>query len=295
MAARRAEGVIAMSASSGPPSRPQASAGPAAAAQGRPGGAASGASGVTSSITSSITSSVTSLGGDSAPRGGPRGLLVAFALAGVAFVLWPQVDLAVSGWFADGSAGFPLQHDPQFGAVNKAVLQLSRIANWMLLALALLAWIGWARNPLARWRRPLVFLALAAALGPGLLVNVLLKEHSGRARPVQSVPFGGDRQFTPAFLPADQCDDNCSFVSGHTAGATMPAAGYFLAATRRRRRLWLAGGLALGAAAGLLRIVVGAHYLSDVVMAIGFTWAVIALCALLLPRPGARTAAHAGQ
>ena len=232
-----------------------------------------------------------------AQPGGPRWLLAAFALAGLAFVLWPQIDLAVSGWFAQGSAGFPLQADPLIGQVNKAVLQVSRVANWLLLVLALLAWVRSARNPLRRWRRELAFLALAAAIGPGIVVNVLVKDHFGRARPVVSAPFGGEHRFSPAFMPANECEVNCSFVSGHAAGASMPAAGYFIAASRRRRRLWLAGGLALGAAAGLLRIMVGAHYLSDVVMGIGFTWAAIALCALLLPglQSAPRTAAYPGH
>lgn len=239
-----------------------------------------------------------------AQPGGPRSLLAAFALAGLAFVLWPQIDLAVSGWFARGSAGFPLQADPLLGQLNKVLLQVLRAGNWLLLALALLAWARRPRNPLRRWRRQLAFLALAAALGPGVLVNVLVKDHFGRARPVASAPFGGEHRFSPAFMLSDQCDVNCSFVSGHAAGATMPAAGYFIAAGRRRRRLWLAAGLTFGAAVGLLRIAVGAHYLSDVVMGIGFTWAAAVVCALLLlpgpmaapraaPYPGHR--GHAGQ
>lgn len=137
----------------------------------------------------------------------------------------------------------------------------------------------------------MVFLLLALALGPGLLINAVMKEVSGRARPVQIAQFGGPQRFTPAFTLAHECDRNCSFVSGHVAAATMPVAGYYVAATRRRRRLWLATGLALGALVGLARLLVGAHFLSDVVIAMLLTWLVCALlaAALLRVRTGGRS------
>ena len=44
--------------------------------------------------------------------------------------------------------------------------------------------------------RNLAFLALTLALGPGLLVNGLIKEHSHRPRPFQTQDFGGTWQFS---------------------------------------------------------------------------------------------------
>jgi len=81
-------------------------------------------------------------------------------------------------------------------------------------------------------RRELVYLMLTLALGPGLLVNSVLKEHSGRARPVQTVDFGGTQQFSAAWVWADQCRTNCAFVSGHAAVSTWPVAVGFAARTR---------------------------------------------------------------
>ena len=110
-------------------------------------------------------------------------------------------------------------------------------------------------------------------LGPGLMVNEVLKGHSGRARPMTVTQFEGDRQFTPAFAAADQCDHNCSFVSGH-AGM-----GFFLIALAWvfRDRRWLWAGIALGALVGLGRVVQGAHFLSDIVFAF---WTVFGTCLL---------------
>jgi lipid A 4'-phosphatase len=201
------------------------------------------------------------------------------------FVLVPQLDLAASGLFALGAEGFPLQHATWLGLINGSVLKISRAVSAVLLGLALLAWLAPRTSMLARQRRALLFLFVALALGPGLLVNSILKDASGRARPAQIEQFGGTRHFTPAFVLADECDRNCSFVSGHVAAATMPVAGYFVAVTRRRRRQWLAGGVVLGLAVGLARLAVGAHFLSDVVLAMFLTWAVCALVAGLMLRP----------
>ncbi len=212
----------------------------------------------------------------------PGWLLAASVAASLAFALLPQLDLVVSGWFALGTQGFPLQHDPWLGLINRNVLKLSRAASALLLGLWLLSLLVPAGSWLGARRRTLAFVVLALGLGPGLLVNSVLKEVSGRARPVQIERFGGPQRFSPAFTLADECDRNCSFVSGHVAAATMPVAGWFIAGTRRRRRLWLVTGLGLGLVVGSARLAVGAHFLSDVVLAMLLTWLVCALVAAVV-------------
>ena len=71
-------------------------------------------------------------------------------------------------------------------------------------------------------------------------------------------------KFTPPLIPSDQCDRNCSFVSGESASifALFFAAGLMGGA---RWRVLLGTGLALGTGAGLLRMAQGGHYLSDVI------------------------------
>ena len=71
--------------------------------------------------------------------------------------------------------------------------------------------------------RAVVFLALTLALGPGLLVNGLLKEHWSRPRPGEVVEFGGSLAPTP-WDPRGRCEQNCSFVSGETSGAAWTVA-----------------------------------------------------------------------
>jgi len=113
-------------------------------------------------------------------------------------------------------------------------------------------------------RRPALFLLAVISIGPGLAVTVL-KDHWDRARPVAIVQFGGDKQFTPAWVIADQCEDNCSFVSGHASGAfSLLALAWVFP---RRRQFWLVAGTLWGAHMGLVRIAQGGHFLSDVIFA----------------------------
>ena len=67
--------------------------------------------------------------------------------------------------------------------------------------------------------RAILFLMATLALGPGLLVNVLLKDHWGRPRPVDVTQFGGDQHFVAWWDPRGECPNNCSFVSGDVAAA----------------------------------------------------------------------------
>ena len=80
-----------------------------------------------------------------------------------------------------------------------------------------------------------LFVLAALALGPGLVVNAGFKDHWGRARPRDVTQFSGERTFTPALQPTDQCDRNCSFVAGHPSVAFWLAALGFAAASHRLR------------------------------------------------------------
>lgn len=127
-------------------------------------------------------------------------------------------------------------------------------------------------------RRALFYLLMVLLIGPGLLVNTVFKDQWGRARPAQVQEFGGNAQFSPAWLPSQQCTRNCAFVCGDAS------VGFYLLAPafvwRQRRRAWLAAGLVAGGLLGLMRIAQGGHFLSDVV----FSFYVVYFSAWLLAR-----------
>ncbi|MDD3517361.1 MAG: phosphatase PAP2 family protein [Chromatiales bacterium] len=209
-------------------------------------------------------------------------LAAAFA-ALVLLAVFPAIDLAVSGaFFVDG----------RFAWRDLAVVQwVHRYGEWPALAVGIFAlfalvcaFVRRRSSCLALDRRGAAFLVLVLVIGPGLIVNALLKEYAGRARPLQVQEFGGERQFTPVLRLADECRGNCSFPSGHASMGF-----YFIALAllaRRRRGLAFAGALATGVAIGSVRIVQGGHFLSDVLAAFIVVYAVSLLLYRLL-RPGA--------
>jgi len=190
--------------------------------------------------------------------------LVAGALA--LFLLAPQIDLWASGLFYLPQRGFVLR---DWGPVWLLYRAIPWIAWGIVVVLAGgAAWLLLTGRPLWRLdRNALLFVAFSIALGPGLLANIVLKDHWGRARPVQIEAFGGFRHFTPAPLPATQCARNCSFVSGHAALGFSLVAFAFLLPPGRSRRRGVGAALAFGGLVGLVRIAQGGHFLSDVVFA----------------------------
>jgi lipid A 4'-phosphatase len=187
----------------------------------------------------------------------------AMAATGLIFLLLPGIDIATSRIFYDPQAGFALSTWPPVRLVERGVPLLS----WGVGAIVA---VGAVSLALGRqlWRldaHALAFIALATALGPGLLVNTVLKDHWGRARPAQIEQFGGTERFTPAPLISDQCPRNCAFVSGHAAlGFSLVSFAFLLPAGRRRRNAVIAA-VGFGAVVGLARIAGGRHFLSDVV------------------------------
>jgi lipid A 4'-phosphatase len=187
----------------------------------------------------------------------------ALVAAAALFLFFPGIDLWAAGLFYRPGDGFFLSSWGPVRAVYAAVPYLTDAVVIGVVALYLLG----LRRGRPVWRvdgRGAAFLLLALALGPGLLVNTVLKDHWGRARPTQVTEFGGTQIFSPAPLPADQCARNCSFPAGH------PAMGFYLVSfallLQDRRRSAAAGAaVAVGALVGVARMAQGGHFLSDVV------------------------------
>lgn len=205
-----------------------------------------------------------------------RGVVIygaVFLFAAALFSAAPGLDLAVEGWFYRG--GFVFADETGFRFVFRLVYWVTD-ALAILLPLALLI-ILWRRRPLFGIDRiGAIFLIVSLAVGPGLIVNSALKDHWGRARPGQIVEFGGGKRFTPALVPSDQCERNCSFPAGHPAiGFYFVSFAFLIPAARRRRRVFGAALLA-GTLIGLMRMAQGAHFLSDVVFSglivVGSSW-----------------------
>jgi lipid A 4'-phosphatase len=192
---------------------------------------------------------------------------LALAVLAVALLLLvPQIDLWVSGWFYVPGHGFAWREQRLAVFVDRTIPWLA----WGIIGIVAIGagWLWLMQRPLWRLdRKALLFIAFALALGPGLIVNTVLKDHWGRARPAQIEAFGGTRHFSPAPLPAGECATNCSFVSGHAALAFSLVAFAFLLPAGLARTRAMAAALGLAVLVGVVRIGEGRHFLSDVVWA----------------------------
>jgi lipid A 4'-phosphatase len=217
------------------------------------------------------------------------GLIIALAIAvvaGLAFALYPEIDLHVAR--------------PFYGVVDAA----NNAFAWRIYPPAMLArniglWIGalliapavaalvvkliCPKRKLLISGRAIVFLLATLALGPGLLVNVVLKEHWGRPRPIDVTQFGGSQHFVAWWDPRGDCPGNCSFVSGDVAGAFWSIAPAALAPPHWRALAYGAA-LALGTGMAAIRVMAGGHFLSDVIFAGIFTFLIIWIVYALIYR-----------
>jgi lipid A 4'-phosphatase len=132
-------------------------------------------------------------------------------------------------------------------------------------------------------------------LGPGLIVNGILKPFWDRARPFQIAQFGGAADFTPAWVISQACCGYRSFVSGEMAGATALAISLFLILRANRVALGETSsnaGLVLALGVPLFtawqRMAVGRHFLSDIVLAALVTLLLAATLRHILGTPARR-------
>jgi membrane-associated PAP2 superfamily phosphatase len=127
------------------------------------------------------------------------------------------------------------------------------------------------RHSWVDYRRACLLLVLAVVLGPGLLVNGVLKPYWGRPRPRQVELFGGSLPYRQWWQPGGTRVGR-SFPSGHAAMGYVLIAGAFLVPQRRhpwwRVLVWV-GALTYGTLLGFARIVQGGHFASDVLWAGG--------------------------
>ncbi|WP_417687589.1 phosphatase PAP2 family protein [Roseibium sp.] len=204
-----------------------------------------------------------------------RALLIYIAAVSAFFLAFPAVDLWASGLFYSADQGFWAQGEPFLRRFRHLGPHLVKIIA-VLCVLVLLAKLFLpARRPFMPLRTP-VFLLTTLILGPGVLVNLILKNNWGRPRPVMVDVFGGDMPYQPVWLPTNWCDTNCSFVSGE-ASAGMWLVGAVLVAPVAWRLALLVFLVPLGLLLSLNRIAFGGHFLSDTLLSWGLTLLVIVL------------------
>ncbi|URQ75657.1 MAG: phosphatase PAP2 family protein [Candidatus Ochrobactrum gambitense] len=197
------------------------------------------------------------------------------------FIVSPQIDLAFSRHFYQSGAFFAAD------SVGWIILRDFHRASQLYLLVILLILL----TVYALWRHPLpsiaphkvVYVFLTFILGPGALVHSL-KLLIGRARPRHLLEFGGAMDFTPAWQMAATCSKNCSFPSGEGAAAAAMLS-LLIFVPERWRVVSAAIFIPILVLVSMNRVFMGAHFLSDVVIA----WSlVVGVMLWLWPRINAK-------
>ncbi len=207
-------------------------------------------------------------------------LVIVFLAIVTAIIAATGADVAVSSYFYQ-SGGWPVGERFPW----KLLYRMDRYPALVIALFGLCAaCYGSFKSSWHPWRRRGIFLVLLLALGPGLLVNAVFKDHWGRPRPREVLGFGGSQQFLQPWRPGIDGQGH-SFPSGHGSAAFYLTAPFFI--YRRTKpaiaRRWLAGGLGFGLLMSYARIAQGGHFLSDLLWAWGMVYlTALALSALLL-------------
>jgi len=127
--------------------------------------------------------------------------------------------------------------------------------------LALLVYLlGHFHENTRRYRRQALYILLVIVIGPGLVVNLIVKDHWGRPRPMHVTQFGGEFTYIPPVKIGPTSDK--SFVCGHCSVGYSFFAVYFLAKNYKFLYFFLT--LFLAWTMGFTRMTSGGHFLSDI-------------------------------
>ncbi len=190
-------------------------------------------------------------------------LLVAVAIAvalTLLFALTP-LDMAAARLFYR-----PASADPWPLALRMPWSLLYGASPWITASLVVIGLLALGASVLRHrpsGRRYAVFVLLTVIVGPGLLINVVFKDHWDRPRPRDVVQFGGPLHYVVAPLRGE---GGASFPCGHCSVGFLYALGWWVWRRRRPRAAWasLATGALAGLALGAGRMAAGGHFLSDV-------------------------------
>jgi len=192
-------------------------------------------------------------------------ILIITAFLALLLVIFPELDVSFSELF------FSIEKNSFIYKKKFLVYQIYKLLPWLtklfvLVCVIYLVYITIKYRSLKKIiRSGVFFLFITAIVSPGLIVNEGFKENFGRARPNQIEEFNGTKDFTRAFKISNQCEHNCSFSSGHAAMGYFFSAIAYTTSLLYFNRIYIAG-VVFGSIVGLSRIMMGGHFLSDVVV-----------------------------
>jgi membrane-associated PAP2 superfamily phosphatase len=181
-----------------------------------------------------------------------------------------NLDMKIESWFFNLNA---LKWYSSENFIVTFIYKYGTIPGVLLAVLAITAFsVSFVSKNWVKYRKPAALIILTFLLGPGLLVNVICKNYTGRPRPREVKEFGGRWNFKQPFVFGTP-GHGFSFPCGHASMGFVFYAVY-LAYRRKKPKIsaaFLAAAFISGGALGLTRMAQGGHFASDVLWSAGFT------------------------
>ncbi|MDC2979171.1 phosphatase PAP2 family protein [Pelagibacteraceae bacterium] len=175
-----------------------------------------------------------------------------------------SIDLYISGLFYYGASQFALQSFDLTSILFRDIL-LPLILIYILI-LPIVGRFTKIDKIFFNYRfsiKEIFLLWGSQIIGVLVFVNLILKNLWGRARPNDILPLGGKESFSPWYEITNVCESNCSFVSGDASVGFSIIILYLIT----KKIIFLYASVFGGLVLGLIRIMAGGHFLSDVFFA----------------------------
>ena len=194
-----------------------------------------------------------------------------------------DADIALQRYFYSPEKGWLLQYRPFWDFMYRfGIFPGYFLAFAGLIMITLSYW----NVKYIQYRNASMVLIFTMIIGPGVLVNLVLKDHTGRPRPREITEFGGAEKFV-CVCEKGATNEGKSFPCGHCS------MGFYLAIPflflRKRKKILaytvLAVGVGYGIIIGIARMMAGGHFASDVLWAGLIVW-LVALFGYSLFRAG---------
>ena len=181
-----------------------------------------------------------------------------------------RLDISLQSYFYSASEGWFLKFKPFWDYFYRFGIfpgYLFGLAGLIMIALS------YRSTQYAKYRRAAMMLVYTMVLGPGLIINLGLKDHWGRPRPFEIKEFGGKQEFLYVCVPGP-ANGGKSFPCGHCSMGFFLAVPYLIFRNRNKKLAYafLVFGLIYGLLLGLSRMIAGGHFASDVLWSGGLVW-----------------------
>lgn len=189
--------------------------------------------------------------------------------------LTPAIDLFVSSQFYTKDT---LQHHFVSSQCLDFIFKWGPLPTDIVAIVAAIVWLlSYCFQRCRRYRHAAAVLTLSLAIGSGLIVHAILKDHWGRPRPKQTIEFGGSQPFRAYYEPNffQQPTPSKSFPCGHcSVGFYYFAIAILGMRYHSKAMVWIGFALAFifGITLSYTRIAQGGHFFSDVMVSALIMW-----------------------